>query len=92
MKTGFSDPIKIKGTKKVKNPWSFECPPYDERSSCFVNAGTHYGVGHKQPVGRHGDPKETVASLPTNRKDVQTLQDDKVYKGKVGLIEHGINE
>lgn len=58
MKSGFKDPIAIKKQdpkdKPVdgkKSPWDFTCPQYDQRSSCFVNAGTHYGVGHKQPVG-----------------------------------------
>ena len=58
MKTGFKDPTSIKKQdpqdkpKESKNsPWDFTCPQYDERTSCFVNAGTHYGVGHKQPVG-----------------------------------------
>lgn len=37
--------------KKVKSPWSFEQPEYDQRSSCFINAGTHHGVGKTQPVG-----------------------------------------
>lgn len=58
MKTGFQDPIKIKKQdpkdhpKDGKNTW-WECkqPQYDQRSSCFVNTGTHYGVGHRTPVG-----------------------------------------
>ncbi len=59
-KSGFHDPIAIKKEdpkatpKDGKNsPWDFRAPDYDERSSCFVNAGTHYGVGHTQPVGSH---------------------------------------
>ncbi len=36
---------------KAKSPWDFTCPEYDERTSCYVNAGSHYGVGHRQPVG-----------------------------------------
>lgn len=57
-KTGFKDPIAIKSQtppdKPVdgKNtPWDYRCPQYDQRSSVFVNAGTDYGVGHRQPVG-----------------------------------------
>ena len=85
MDTGFKDPIKIKkGTKK--NPyWSFDCPSYDERSSCFVNAGTNYGVGHKTPTGHSGKVKSKVETLPFGRK--KTEQSDYIYKGKPGLIE-----
>lgn len=58
MKTGFKDPIAINNqhpkdnpSGEKKTPWEHQCPQYDERSSCFVNAGTHYGVGHRNPVG-----------------------------------------
>lgn len=73
MKTGFKDPIapKEKG-KSVKNPWDFSAPDYDSRSSCYVSAGTHHGVGHRQPVGHQGNPKETAAVLPKGR--VNTMQ------------------
>ena len=80
-KTGFSDPARIKEQNPkdqpkdgVKSPWDFRCPQYDQRSSNFVNAGTHYGVGIRQPVGHDGNPKQTVAVLPQSR--VNTLQDD----------------
>ena len=81
MKSGFSDPTIIKNQKPndkpkdgKKTPWDFSCPQYDQRSSCFVNAGTHYGVGHRQPVGHAGNPKQVVDVLPQTRKN--TLQDD----------------
>ena len=64
MKTGFKDPIEVKTDKKMKSPWDFTAPEYDERSSCYVNAGCHYGVGHKQPVGRKDNPKATSPVLP----------------------------
>ncbi len=57
-----------------KSPWDFRCPQYDERSSCFVNAGTHYGVGYTQPVGHSGDPKQHVPALPQGR--VETMRVD----------------
>lgn len=79
MKSGFSDPTAIKNQKPQdkpvygkNSPWDFTCPQYDQRSSCFVNAGTHYGVGHKQPVGHECNPKEKVSTLPLGR--VQTMQ------------------
>jgi len=80
-KSGFADPIRIKEQNKdcqpedgVKSPWDFRCPQYDQRSSNFINAGTHYGIGYNQPVGHKGDPKQNVDVLPQMR--VNTLQDD----------------
>ena len=82
MKSGFSDPIKIKNQRPKDSPqgpdkewpFNFKCPQYDERSSCFVNAGTHYGVGHTQPVGHHGNPKQRAQCLPSGR--VNTMRVD----------------
>lgn len=80
-KSGFDNPTRIKDQNKdcqpedgVKSPWDFRCPQYDQRSSNFINAGTHYGVGIAQPIGHKGNPKSVVAALPRTRKD--TLQDD----------------
>lgn len=80
-KSGFADPIAIKNQNPedkpkdgVNSPWDFRCPQYDQRSSNFVNAGTHYGVGIKQPIGHKGDPLKTVPVLPQHR--MNTLQDD----------------
>jgi hypothetical protein len=80
-KSNFADPIAIKDQNKecqpedgVKSPWDFRCPQYDQRSSNFINAGTHYGVGHRQPVGHSGNPKQLVDVLPQGR--MNTLQDD----------------
>lgn len=79
MKTGFKDPIAIKTQrppdqpKDGKNtPWDFRCPQYDQRTSCFVNAGTHYGVGHNEPVGHTGKCKPY--GVPLGR--VKTLETD----------------
>ncbi len=80
-KSQFSDPIAIKQQNPKDKPidglgiqWDFRCPQYDQRSSNFVNAGTHYGVGHKQPIGHNGNPRAHVDVLPQGRKN--TLQDD----------------
>lgn len=78
MSTGFNDPIKSKKHKEMKSPWNFDCPKYDERSSCYVNAGSHYGVGHRQPVGHAGEPKKEVSTLPFGRP--KTMQDDAILK------------
>jgi hypothetical protein len=76
----FKDPIKIKNQrpedkpKDGKNsPWDFRCPQYDQRSSNFVNAGTHYGVGHKQPVGHKGNPVERVPTMPFGRPETMEV-------------------
>ena len=65
------DPTHIKVQKQgsepqdgKKSPWEFRCPQYDQRSSNFLSAGTHYGVGINQPVGHEGAPKQRVAVLP----------------------------
>jgi hypothetical protein len=80
-RSGFADPCAIKEQNPqdkpkdgFKSPWDFRCPQYDQRSSNFVNAGTHYGVGHRQPVGHTGNPKVTVDVLPQTRRN--TLQED----------------
>jgi hypothetical protein len=79
--SGFHDPDRIKTQRPKempkngkKSPWDFSCPQYDQRSSNFVNAGTHYGVGINQPVGREGNPKTRVPCLPYGR--VNTMRDD----------------
>jgi hypothetical protein len=80
-KSGFADPDRIKEQNPkckpdegVKSPWDFRCPQYDQRSSNFVNAGTHYGIGLKQPIGHEGNPKMHVDVLPQTRRN--TLQND----------------
>ena len=84
MKSGFKDPIGIKSQEPKdqpvdgkKTPWDFTCPQYDQRSSCFVNAGTYYGVGHNQPIGREGIPKASADVLPRGR--VNTMKVDETY-------------
>lgn len=84
MKTGFKNPIasKIKEETK-KSPWDFRAPPYDERSSCYVNAGSHHGVGYRQPVGHVGNPKDVVDVLPRNK--VKTMRDDSIPRKNLKL-------
>ena len=73
----FADPCKIKVKDQVQedepkdgvnSPWDYRCPQYDQRSSNFINAGTHYGTGIKQPVGHGGNPKQFVDALPMGRR------------------------
>jgi hypothetical protein len=58
MKSGFQDRTAIKNQKPKdeqidgkNSPWDWRCPQYDQRSSCFIKAGTDYGIGIRQPVG-----------------------------------------
>ena len=82
MKTGFKNPIAVKEGKKLQNPWNFDQPPYDERTSCYVAAGTDYGVGHNQPVGKE---KSGAYSIPMGR--VNTMKTDHVHGGRVRNVE-----
>lgn len=72
MKTGFKDPIALKPGKKHKSPWDYRCPLYDERTSCYMNAGSHNGIGHRSPVGHTGPVKQRVSTLPYGR--IETMQ------------------
>lgn len=65
----FKDPIAVKDGRKIKSPWNFNAPCYDERTSCYVDAGSHYGIGHRNPVGHTGDPKQRVATLPFGKRE-----------------------
>jgi len=79
MKTGFKETNKIKYQKPKdveKSPFSFKCPQYDNRSSCFIQAGTTYGVGMRQPVGHDGNPKTTAEVLPKGRVHTLKVQDE----------------
>lgn len=82
MKTGFKDRAEIKRQQPEDKPkdyktslgWDFRCPQYDQRSSGFINAGTKYGTGIKQPVGHKGDADMRADCLPYGR--IKTLAVD----------------
>lgn len=78
----FVDSARIKEQNKqdqpkdsVGSPWDFRCPQYDQRSSNFINAGTHYGTAMRQPVGHSGNPKSVVPALPQTRVNTQQVDD-----------------
>ena len=84
MKSGFKDPAEIKNQKPKdkpvdgKNtPWDFTCPQYDQRTSCFVKAGTNYGVGFTQPIGHEGNAKQRVNVIPFGRPKTMDLYEEK---------------
>jgi hypothetical protein len=81
-RSGIADPSEIRNQrhedkpKDAKNsPWDFRCPQYDQRSSNFVNAGTHYGIARNQPVGHEGNPKVRVDVLPFGRVDTMRVDE-----------------
>lgn len=84
MKTGFRDPLEVENPKKKKSPWNFEAPVYDERSSCFVNAGSDYGVGHRQPVGKK-EARRMDEVIPMRK--VRTLKTQYVGKENIPYVE-----
>lgn len=47
----FHDPIAPKEREDGKYPFEFKAPTYDNRTSCSISAGNHYGVGFKTPIG-----------------------------------------
>ena len=70
MKTGFKGPLQPKVTQEKKAPWDFRQPEKDDATSCYVNAGSHYGVGMRQPVGHAGNGALTVEALPQQPRDI----------------------
>lgn len=84
--SGFKDPAKIKSQRPEDKPkdgkpyplgWDFRCPQYDQRSSNFVNAGTNYGTGLKQPVGHKGNPTMRADTLPFGRPTTMRVDEVK---------------
>lgn len=82
MKSGFRDRTEIKGQKPAdkpvdgkNSPWDFRCPQYDQRSSCFVSAGTDYGTGVAQPVGT--EKHTSYYAVPTGRVNTMRVRDVK---------------
>ena len=82
----FPDPIAVKPKdKKVPNPWNFDQPSYDERSSCFVNAGSCYGVGHKTPVGKEGQGRG-LQQGPIAQQ-AKAFPSQYIHKGPTGVLD-----
>lgn len=64
--------------KSVEFPEHFKQPKYDERSSCYVNAGEHHGVGKRQPVG--SKEHSMKGAVPVGR--IETLRVVPGYENK----------
>lgn len=67
--------------KNVKNPWDFTQPEYDERTSCYINAGSHHGVGKRQPVGSESHNMKNA--IPTGRP--KQMKDDEVPRKNLSI-------
>lgn len=84
----FKNPVtpKINETNK-KSPWNFKHPEYDERSSHFVQAGTNYGVGHRNPVGHASKPKARVPTMPFGRPPTMSVDSSSTAHEKLDFID-----
>ena len=69
--------------EKEKGPWDFKSPTYDDRSSCAISAGTHYGVGFKTPVG--SERVSEKSAVPYGKID--TLKVGYIHRGSVNEYE-----
>lgn len=76
----FKDPIASKTKMEKKHdPWNFQAPAYDNRTSCSVSAGDDYGVGFRTPVG-----KETAASIKSGPipQEAKCFSPDEIFNGE----------
>jgi hypothetical protein len=85
MKKNFKNKIEVKTAKTMVSPWDFTAPHYDERSSCYVNAGTHHGVGHRQPVG--STTYSTKGAVPVGKGMGMTVDEIPVKNLVIGFEE-----
>ncbi len=79
---GFFEPNAIKEQREKdkpkdgkNSPWDFRCPQYDQRSSNFINAGTHYGNAINQPIGHKGNPKNDAKCFPKTGVNTMVIDD-----------------
>lgn len=75
MKTSFKNALKSDDGKSGTYPFDFKSPAYDERSSCYMQAGKNHGVGHRQPVGTE---KHSSASVIPKGVHTKSLYDEKI--------------
>ena len=66
----FEQPIKPRGTKKkIKSPFEFSAPNYDQRSGPSVPAGDYYGTGYRNPMGKmRENPNPEISTFPKRSK------------------------
>lgn len=83
MKTGFKDALAVKKKVEGNSPWNFTAPHYDERSSCYVSAGSNYGVGVRTPTGtiNHEAKPDAVPKGRVNTMDTDSHGETYSFKG-----------
>ena len=74
MKSGFTDPTTPKERKIGKYSFDFNSIPYDDRNK--QQAGTNYGVGYKNPVGKVGNPSPSASTLPMGKVETMKLYEN----------------
>lgn len=74
------DPIGAKSvTTKSQDPWFFNAPSYDNRTSCSMSAGNDYGVGFRTPIGK--DKPGSIESGPIPQ-EAKCFSPDEIFYGK----------
>ena len=70
----FENPIAPKvAKKKIKNPWDFEAPKYDQRTSSSVVAGDYYGTGFRAKVGTERQSSSSPIPMKTKQAKPESV-------------------
>lgn len=64
MARDFKDPIAPKQRKNGNNPWNYDAPPYDHRSSESISCGNDYGLGFRVPSGKFSASSVDKGPIP----------------------------
>lgn len=65
-KGSFENPI---APSKRQMEFPFQAPTKEQATTGrYMQAGDDYGIGHRQPVGHEGNPKESAGVLPRESK------------------------
>ena len=74
MKSPIKKTLPVRGsslTGKVRRPWDFSPSDADQRAGPSPAAGTYYGTGFKQPIGRMRDTSSPGMN-PVSKKQLGT--------------------
>lgn len=67
-KNVFKNPIQPKQKKDGNYPFEFKAPSYNNRTSCSMKAGNDYGMGFRQPEGKHKCGSYESGPIPMKAK------------------------
>lgn len=73
------DPIAPKERSDGVYPWSYKAPSYDNRTSCSIPAGDHYGSGFRNPIGKDKASSITKGPIP---QESHCFSPDEVFRGE----------